>query len=55
MSIATLYEQAAKDAERLRNDPAEQAEIRAVNTELDEICAGYSTGAWEDYDNGLRQ
>jgi hypothetical protein len=27
------------DAERIRNDPADQAEIRAVNEELDEISA----------------
>jgi hypothetical protein len=33
------YAQAALDAERLRNDPADQAEIQAVNEELDEISA----------------
>jgi hypothetical protein len=37
--VAKLYAQAALDAERLRNDPADQAEIRAVNEELDEIRA----------------
>ena len=37
---ARLYAQAARDAERLRNDPADLAEIKAVNEELDEI------GAW---------
>ena len=36
---ARLYTQAARDAERLRNDPADLAEIRAVNEELDEISA----------------
>ena len=30
---------AASDAERLRNDPADLAEIRAVNEDLDEISA----------------
>ena len=35
-----LYEQAARDAERLRDDPDDLAEIKAVNEELDEI------GAW---------
>jgi hypothetical protein len=35
-----LYAQAARDAERLRNDPDDLAEIKAVNEELDEI------GAW---------
>ena len=34
---AKLYAQATRDAERLRNDPADLAEIRAVNEELDEI------------------
>jgi hypothetical protein len=34
-----LYAQAARDAERLRNDPADLAEIRALNEELDEISA----------------
>jgi len=34
-----LYAQAARDAERLRNDPADLAEIKAVNEELDEISA----------------
>ena len=36
---ARLYAQAARDAERLRNDPADRAEIKAVNEELDEISA----------------
>ena len=36
---ARLYAQAARDAERLRNDPADLAEIRALNEELDEISA----------------
>lgn len=36
---ARLYAQAARDAERLRNDPADLAEIKAVNEELDEISA----------------
>jgi len=31
--------QAARDAERLRSDPADLAEIQAVNEELDEISA----------------
>jgi hypothetical protein len=37
--VARLYAQAAADAERLRNDPDDVAEIRAVNEELDEISA----------------
>ena len=37
--VARLYEQAARDAARLRDDPADQAEIRGVNEELDEISA----------------
>ena len=37
--VEQLYTQAAQDAERLRNDPADLAEIRAVNEELDEISA----------------
>jgi hypothetical protein len=37
--VANLYAQAALDAERVRNDSADQAEIRAVNEELDEISA----------------
>lgn len=37
--VARLYEQAARDAARLRDDPADQAEIRAVNEELDDISA----------------
>jgi hypothetical protein len=37
--VARLYEQAALDADRLRDDPADRAEIRAVNDELDEISA----------------
>ena len=36
---ARLYAQAARDAERLRNDPADLAEIKAVNEELDKISA----------------
>src|ERR1700749_2843904 len=36
---ARLYAQAVRDAERLRNDPADLAEIKAVNEELDEIRA----------------
>lgn len=36
---ALLYAQAARDAERLRNDPSDLAEIKAVNEELDEISA----------------
>lgn len=36
---ARLYAQAARDAERLRNDPADLAEIKAVNEALDEISA----------------
>ena len=36
---ALLYARAARDAERLRNDPADLAEIKAVNEELDEISA----------------
>src|SRR3984957_9295318 len=34
-----LYAQAARDAERLPNEPADLAEIKAVNEELDEISA----------------
>jgi hypothetical protein len=37
--VASLYRQAAADAERLRNDPADVAEVAAVNAELDEISA----------------
>jgi hypothetical protein len=37
--VARLYDQAARDAERLRDDPADRAEIRAINEELDEISA----------------
>ena len=37
--VVRLYEQAARDAERLRADPADQAEVWAVNEELDEISA----------------
>jgi hypothetical protein len=37
--VARLYAQSALDAERLRNDTADLAEIRAVNEELDEISA----------------
>jgi hypothetical protein len=36
---ARLYAQAGRDADRLRNDPADLAEIKAVNEELDEISA----------------
>jgi hypothetical protein len=36
---ARLYAQAARDAERLRNDPADLAEVKAANEELDEISA----------------
>jgi hypothetical protein len=36
---ARLYAQAARDAERIRSDPAELAEIKAVSEELDEISA----------------
>jgi hypothetical protein len=36
---ARLYAQAARDAARLRDDPSDLAEIRAVNEELDEISA----------------
>jgi hypothetical protein len=36
---ARLYAQAARDAERLRNDAADLAELKAVNEELDEISA----------------
>jgi hypothetical protein len=36
---ARLYAQAARDAERLRADPDDLAEVRAVNGELDEISA----------------
>jgi hypothetical protein len=39
-ATTTLYAQAARDAERLRNDPGDLAEIKAVDEELDEI------GAW---------
>ena len=37
--VASLYAQAAADAERLRNDPADLAEVAAVNEELDQISA----------------
>ena len=37
--VASLYAAAAADAERLRNDPDDLAEVRAVNEELDEISA----------------
>jgi hypothetical protein len=36
---ARLYAQAARDAERLRNDPADLAETKGLNEELDEISA----------------
>jgi hypothetical protein len=37
--VASLYTAAAADAERLRNDPDDLAEVKAVNEELDEIGA----------------
>jgi hypothetical protein len=37
--VARLSAQAAGDAQRLRNDPADLAEIKAVHEELDEISA----------------
>ena len=37
--LASLYAAAAADAERLRNDPDDLAEVRAANEELDEISA----------------
>jgi hypothetical protein len=37
--VASLYAQAAADAERLLNDPADLAEVAAVNDELDQISA----------------
>jgi hypothetical protein len=37
--VARLYEQATRDAERLREDADDRAEVRAVNEELDEISA----------------
>ena len=37
--VAKLYARAAADAERLRNDPADLAEIQAVNADMDEISA----------------
>ena len=37
--VARLYTQAARDAERLRDDPHDRAEIKAVNEDLDEISA----------------
>jgi hypothetical protein len=37
--VARLYARAAADADRLRSDPADLAEISAVNEELDEISA----------------
>jgi hypothetical protein len=37
--LASLYAAAAADAERVRNDPEDLAEIRAANEELDEISA----------------
>jgi hypothetical protein len=36
---ARLYTQAARDAERLRDDPHDLAEIKAVNEDLDDISA----------------
>ena len=38
--MSELYAQAARDAERLRNDRADLAELMAVSEELDEITAG---------------
>ncbi len=37
--VSRLYEQAARDAGRLRADPVDQAEIQAVSRTLDEISA----------------
>jgi hypothetical protein len=37
--MSRLYGQAARDAERLRDDPADIAEIKSVNEELDQISA----------------
>jgi hypothetical protein len=37
--LAKLYEQAARDSERLRNDPADLAEIKAIDVEMREISA----------------
>ena len=34
-----LYAKAARDAERLREDPDDLAEIKAVNEDLDDISA----------------
>ena len=36
---ARLYAEAARDAERLREDPDDLTEIKAVNEELDDISA----------------
>ena len=36
---ARLYAEAARDAERLREDPDDLAEIKAVNEEMDDISA----------------
>ena len=36
---ARLYAAAAADAERLRNDPDDLAEIRVLNDELDQLSA----------------
>ncbi len=36
---ARLYAEAARDAERLRENPDDLAEIKAVNEELDDISA----------------
>jgi len=37
--LASLYAAASADAERLRNDPDDLAEVRAANEDLDEISA----------------
>jgi len=37
--VASLYAEATADAERLRNDPNDLAEIKAVNEDMDEISA----------------
>jgi hypothetical protein len=36
---ARLYAEAAQDAERLRNDPDDLTEVKAVNEALDKISA----------------
>jgi hypothetical protein len=37
--VSRLYDQAARDAERLRANPDDLAEVRAANQDLDEISA----------------